>query len=240
MRWPPDRRSRFPHAKPGLIRALIAERTDPLLVRACPMIMSAIFRRPSPCCGRRRTKRPWPRRLWSALRSPKWCIGSAGGKARPAAACSRVWLDALDETGRWALLKLITGALRIGVSARLAKPLAVAATRRDIGANDVEEVWHGLAAALSRSLRLGRRSRGSSPIVQDPAPFCPAMLAHAIEDKISHELDAADFACRMEMGWHPRAGRHGASTRMDAPSRLYSRTGEDVSAAFPDLVDALA
>jgi len=31
------------------------------------------------------------------------------------------WLDALDATGRWALLKLVTGALRIGVSARLAK-----------------------------------------------------------------------------------------------------------------------
>ncbi|HZW73505.1 MAG TPA: hypothetical protein VFF43_08145, partial [Caldimonas sp.] len=31
------------------------------------------------------------------------------------------WLDALDATGRWALLKLVTGGLRIGVSARLAK-----------------------------------------------------------------------------------------------------------------------
>jgi len=31
------------------------------------------------------------------------------------------WLDALDATGRWALLKLVTGSLRIGVSARLAK-----------------------------------------------------------------------------------------------------------------------
>src|ERR1700730_16007578 len=31
------------------------------------------------------------------------------------------WLDALDPTGRWALLKLVTGSLRIGVSARLAK-----------------------------------------------------------------------------------------------------------------------
>ncbi len=32
----------------------------------------------------------------------------------------------LDETGRWALIKLVTGGLRIGVSARLAKA-AVAA-----------------------------------------------------------------------------------------------------------------
>ena len=31
------------------------------------------------------------------------------------------WLDGLDATERWALLKLLTGALRVGVSARLAK-----------------------------------------------------------------------------------------------------------------------
>ena len=31
------------------------------------------------------------------------------------------WLDQLDASGRWALIKLVTGGLRIGVSARLAK-----------------------------------------------------------------------------------------------------------------------
>ncbi|WP_204307556.1 hypothetical protein, partial [Enterobacter hormaechei] len=45
------------------------------------------------------------------------------------------WLDQLDETGRWALLKLITGAMRIGVSARLAKT-AVA----DLGGKDADEI----------------------------------------------------------------------------------------------------
>ena len=35
-------------------------------------------------------------------------------------------LDELDETGRWALLKLVTGAMRIGISARLAKTAAAA------------------------------------------------------------------------------------------------------------------
>ena len=47
------------------------------------------------------------------------------GKAQLPAQLAR-WLDALDETGRWALLKLVTGGLRVGVSARLAKT-AVAA-----------------------------------------------------------------------------------------------------------------
>ena len=50
------------------------------------------------------------------------------GKSQLPAQLAR-WLDALDETGRWALLKLVTGALRIGVSARLAKT-AVGGARR--------------------------------------------------------------------------------------------------------------
>ena len=53
------------------------------------------------------------------------------------------WLDTLDATGRWALLKLVTGGLRVGASARLAK-LALAEYGRQEPA-EIEEVWHGLA-----------------------------------------------------------------------------------------------
>src|SRR5260370_238224 len=53
------------------------------------------------------------------------------------------WLDELDETGRWALLKLVTGAMRIGISARLAKTAAADLGHKD--AHDVELMWPGLA-----------------------------------------------------------------------------------------------
>ena len=53
------------------------------------------------------------------------------------------WLDALDATGRWALLKLLTGALRVGVSARLAK--TAVAEMAGLAVGDIEEVWHALA-----------------------------------------------------------------------------------------------
>src|SRR5262249_21862713 len=52
------------------------------------------------------------------------------------------WLDDLDEVGRWALLKLVTGALRIGVSARLAKTAVAALGSRD--ADDIEIIWPSL------------------------------------------------------------------------------------------------
>src|ERR1700758_2836219 len=54
------------------------------------------------------------------------------------------WLDSLDSTGRWALLKLLTGALRVGVSARLAKQAAANIGSQPVG--EVEEIWHGLSA----------------------------------------------------------------------------------------------
>jgi DNA ligase-1 len=52
-------------------------------------------------------------------------------------------LDHLDASGRFALLKLATGGLRVGISARLAKQALAQAFGLDVEA--VEEVWHGLS-----------------------------------------------------------------------------------------------
>ncbi|HXG80454.1 MAG TPA: ATP-dependent DNA ligase, partial [Sphingomicrobium sp.] len=51
-------------------------------------------------------------------------------------------LDHLDASGRFALLKLATGALRVGISARLSKQALADAFGLDV--DEVEEVWHGL------------------------------------------------------------------------------------------------
>ncbi len=66
------------------------------------------------------------------------------------------------------------------------------------------------------------------------------MLAHAIEEADFATLDPADFMA--EWKWdgirvQAVAGRdeHGA-----ASARLYSRTGEDISKSFPDLVPIAA
>src|SRR5262249_4526650 len=53
------------------------------------------------------------------------------------------WLDGLGTTERWALLKLLTGALRVGVSARLAKTAVAEMGARDV--TEIEEVWHAIA-----------------------------------------------------------------------------------------------
>src|SRR3954454_23652590 len=51
------------------------------------------------------------------------------------------WLDELDETGRWALLKLVVGAMRIGISARLAKTAAAEFGGKD--PHEIELMWPG-------------------------------------------------------------------------------------------------
>jgi DNA ligase-1 len=148
------------------------------------------------------------------------------------------WLDALDETGRWALLKLITGALRIGVSARLAK--TAVAMLGDMEPDAVELVWHGLRPPYLE-LFAWVEGRGPKPEGRDAAPFRPPMLAHPLEDVTDWRagLDPAAFAA--EWKWdgirvQAVAGRNADGT---VTKRLYSRAGEDVSAAFPDLLEAI-
>ncbi len=151
------------------------------------------------------------------------------------------WLDALDEIGRWALLKLITGELRIGVSARLAKT-ALASLGHDpetpIQPDDIEHVWHGLEPPYT-GLFAWVEGRGKRPETVNPAPFRPPMLAHPVEDEDFARLDPGAF--RAEWKWdgirlQAVAGRDGEGRHV---RRIYSRTGEDVSGAFPDLIEAL-
>lgn len=147
------------------------------------------------------------------------------------------WLDALDETGRWALLKLVTGNLRVGVSARLAKT-AVGA----LGAHEpdaIEEIWHGLEPPYE-SLFAWVEGRGERPETLNPAPFRPPMLSHPIEeeadlDKLAPDEFSAEWkwdGIRVQLaGGRDRDGRQVA--------KVYSRTGEDITGAFPDLAEAV-
>ena len=144
----------------------------------------------------------WRMRCNDARLSDVVATISTLGKAQLPAQLAR-WLDALDETGRWALLKLVTGALRVGVSARLAKTAAAALGDKDV--QEIELIWPGLAPPYTE-LFAWLEGRAEKPSSSDPAPFRPAMLAHAIEETDFAALDPADYHRRMEMGRHPRAG----------------------------------
>src|ERR1700752_1267011 len=106
-------------AQPAIIRTLIAERTDPVLLALSYDYVGDL----SETVALMWPVDPHHRPNATPSLSDVVETLSTLGKAQLPAQLAR-WLDALDETGRWALLKLITGGLRIGVSARLAKTAA--------------------------------------------------------------------------------------------------------------------
>ena len=248
----------FPHAKSGLIRSLIAERTDPVLFELSYDYVGDLSET---------VALMWP----SAAPSPSAAPGAGKvqdtdqeltltrvvetlarlGKAQLPQQLAR-WLDALDETGRWALIKLVTGGLRVGVSARLAKAAVAALADKDV--HDIEVIWPALAPPYSE-LFAWLEGRAERPASDDPASFRPPMLAHALDDADLTSLKPADFmaewkwdgirvqAAAGRLGGEPQDGKaHGkANGNLDGKlvARLYSRTGEEISKSFPDLLDAL-
>ena len=146
------------------------------------------------------------------------------------------WLDELDETGRWALLKLVTGAMRIGVSARLAKTAAAALGDKD--PHDVELMWPGLAPPYPE-LFAWLEGRADKPVNLDPAPFRPVMLAHAIDDADFANLQPSDFVAEWKWDGIRVQAVCGHGDNGHIVTRLYSRTGEDITKSFPDLVPSL-
>jgi DNA ligase-1 len=101
------------------------------------------------------------------------------------------WLDALDADGRWALLKLLTGGLRVGVSARLAK-LALAELG-GVDVSEIDEVWHGQHPPYE-DLFAWLEKRSEKPTADTPGRFRPVMLAQAIDDADFAKLEPGDYA----------------------------------------------
>ncbi len=145
------------------------------------------------------------------------------------------WLDALQPAGRWALLKLMTGALRVGLTARLAKRAAADMSDPPTDVAEVEEVWHALHPPYE-DLFAWLEGRGERPSTENPGRFRPTMLAQAIDEAVDFgKLDPADYAA--EWKWD---GIRVQAVNEGGVRRLYTRTGDDISRSFPDVVDALA
>jgi DNA ligase 1 len=146
------------------------------------------------------------------------------------------WLDELDETGRWALLKLVTGAMRIGISARLAKTAAAALGDKD--PHEIELLWPGLTPPYL-DLFAWLEGRAEQPVNIDPTPFRPVMLAHAVETTDFANMTAADYIAEWKWDGIRVQAVSGRDRSGNIVARLYSRSGEDITPAFPDLVPAL-
>jgi DNA ligase-1 len=222
----------FQHAKPGIIRALIAERTDAVLFELSYDYVGDLSET---------VALMWPAAGQASLQRQELKLSAVIaalatlGKSELPGQLAR-WLDQLDETGRWALLKLVTGGLRIGVSARLAKTAAAALADKD--PQEIELIWPGLQPPYLEMFAW-LEGRADKPASRDPAPFRPPMLAHAIEDGDLAALDPRDFLGEWKWDGIRVQAVAGADENGRIVARLYSRTGEDISGSFPDLLEAL-
>lgn len=131
---------------------------------------------------------------------------------------------------RWALVKLATGALRIGVSARLAKTALSEMSGKDL--QEIEEVWNGLVPPY-QPLFDWLEGRAGRPEIDHASRFHPLMLSNPIDEaKDLDRLDPADFAA--EWKWD---GIRVQIIAARGKVSMFSRTGDDIAAAFPDVVD---
>ncbi|WP_027285599.1 cisplatin damage response ATP-dependent DNA ligase [Rubritepida flocculans] len=211
-------------AKPALLREMAAARTDPTLfalsydyVGDLAETIALLWPEPEGLTG------PPP-----ALSQVVGALEAASRADIPGLIAG--WLDALDAGGRLALIKLVTGGLRVGASGRLARLALAEWAGVEVGA--VEEVWHGVAPPYE-PLFLWLEGRGPRPDPAGAPVFRPLMLAHPLEEREAAALDPAEWCA--EWKWD---GIRVQITGGPGGARLWSRAGEDISAAFPEIVAA--
>ena len=217
----------IPAVKPAVVRALAEERIDPVLLRMSRDYVGDLAETVSLL---------WPARDGELgdLDDGTITLGAAVAQLRAASRSDAprvlaVMLDHLDASGRFAIIKLATGALRVGISARLAKQALADAFGLDV--EQVEEVWHGLKPPFTELFDWGE-GRAQQPTAKDIPVFRPFMLAHALEERL---VDLNDYAA--EWKWD---GIRIQLVHAGGDTRLYSRTGDDISGSFPDIAAAFA
>ncbi len=210
--------------KPALLRRLISEQVDPVLFNLSYDFVGDLAETVS--------------LLWTSESAApsSLSLGEAVAQLQQASSTQaprvmKAMLDALDPSARYALIKLATGALRVGVSSRLVKQALASFGGKDV--TEIEELWHSqtppyleLFAWLEGRAEMSARAAKS--------PFRPVMLATPLEPRELETINPADYAA--EWKWD---GIRVQAVCEDGVRRLYSRTGDDISGAFPDLLDYL-
>jgi DNA ligase-1 len=215
----------FAEAKPREVRALAALRVDPELLAWSYDFVGDLAETVSLIWPEAKTGAvpvPSLAEIVNALQSVN--RGEVGRLLAP-------WLDALDATGHWALLKLVTGSLRIGVSARLAK--TALAEWSGVPLDRIEEHWHGIVPPYL-PLFDWLEGRCPPPEIGSLPTFCPLMLAQPLDEADLAALDPRDYCA--EWKWD---GIRVQLVVRGGERRCYSRSGEEIGAAFPDILAAM-
>jgi DNA ligase-1 len=215
----------IPHVKPAAIRGLVEERIDPVLFHMSRDYVGDTAETISLLWPKRSGEPPEVDDATIRISDAIERLRSASKMDAPHVLARM--LDHLDASGRFALLKLALGELRVGINARLAKQALAQAFGLELDA--VEEVWHGLRPPFAELFDWAE-GRAKQPTARDLPVFRPFMLAHPLEEK---KLSLDDYAA--EWKWD---GIRVQLVHAGGETRLYSRTGDDISGSFPDIAGA--
>jgi DNA ligase-1 len=213
----------FPAAKAGLIRELAAARTDSTLFALSYDYVGDLAET---------VALMWPQTGHGE--PPSLSVVVQALRTTPKARLPVLvagWLDTLDASARLALLKLITGGLRVGVSARLAKLALAEWSGKPVEA--IEEAWHALTPPYE-SLFAWLTDRGERPDPGALPTFRPLMLANPLDESELAALPAEAF--RAEWKWD---GIRVQLVAAPGGRKIFSRGAEEISGTFPDILGAM-
>lgn len=210
----------LPHVTSSVIRGLIEERVDPVLFRLSYDYVGDLAETVALLWPGQGAGAPSLDRVITALQT--------ASRSDRAAVLARL-LDGLDAAGRYALIKLCTGGMRVGVSARLVQT-ALADEAHPL--DQITEMWFALKPPYLPLFTW--LDGGALPDLDLSLAFRPVMLATPLDETRLVSMDPADYVA--EWKWD---GIRVQAVATAAGRKLYTRTGEDISAAFPDVIEQM-
>ncbi|MGB3667065.1 MAG: cisplatin damage response ATP-dependent DNA ligase, partial [Bermanella sp.] len=145
-------------------------------------------------------------------------------------------LNVMTPVQRWALLKLGTKGLRIGISARFLKKILSQYSQQqgnNISVEDIERVWHGVKPPY-HELFDWLDGKANMPDVSNQLTFQPVMLAHPISDDTLNDITSEHWQAEWKYD-----GIRAQLVRNNTGAALFSRTGDDISNSFPEFISAI-
>ncbi|MBJ2130091.1 cisplatin damage response ATP-dependent DNA ligase [Alteromonas sp. IB21] len=160
------------------------------------------------------------------------------------------YLTIMTPAQRWALLKLGTRGLRIGVSARSIKQILADYGDKDI--KEIETLWHAVHPPYVDMLRW-LEGKAEKPDIENAVTFHPVMLSHPIEDsdieaftentwQIENKYDGirVQLVVKSSKAFNDRSIDSDTTNEDEPEKALFSRTGDDISHSFPDLLESVS
>lgn len=210
----------LPNVTASRIRGLVEERVDPVLFRLSYDYVGDLAETVALIWPGEGSDSPRLSQVVGQMQQ----TGTASAGAMLAGLCDR-----MGPSERLALIKLATGGLRVGVSARLARTALAGYSGRDL--ERIEELWFAIEPPYTSLFAW--LEGGSEPAVDLDLAFRPMMLANPVEDRLE-SLNPAEYAA--EWKWD---GIRIQAVAFRGERRLYTRTGDEISASFPDVIASM-